>query len=183
MKEILESLGDVGFHDSKDHVGKPLDGRISAEVIVTRFKERKEVPREILGAIQNIKDQEKKKKAAVHILRLTLYARTIVGQSGGILSWFENGKVKDLGNSAKIPVSIIKKSAVAFNKVAGKLSDAQQRLDKLSEQGVEITKKKQSSIDKTAAKADFYEEEARTEEESFLQALDHIYMSLASERK
>lgn len=181
MKDILQQLGEVGFHQAKDDVGKPLDGQMSSEMIVNRFKTRKEVPFEILSAIQNIKDAEKQKKAAVHILRLTLYARTI--QSGGVLSWFENGKVKDLGSNTKIPVSTIKKAAIAFNKVANTLGDAQERVKKLSDPKVEITKKQQASLDKAAAKADVLENSLNSELEQFLQALDHVYMSSASERK
>lgn len=181
MKNILEALGEVGFHEAKDHVGKSLDGQISAEMIVNRFKTRKEVPFDILSAIQNIKDSEKQKKAAVHVLRLTLYARTI--QSGGVLSWFENGRVKDLGSNTKIPVSTIKKAAIAFNKVANTLGDTQERINKLSDPKVEISKRQQLSLDKASAKADVLENSLNSELDEFLQALDHVYISSASERK
>ena len=181
MKDVLLQLGSVGFLRSIDYIGNPPERQISSEMIISRFKARREVPVEILTAVQNIKDQDMQKRASVHLLRLALYARTI--QSGGIMSWFENGKVKDAGSDAKISVSIIKKAAVELNKVANTLSDVQKRVKKLSGPEVEMTKKSQLSLDKASAKADALEKGLEEELHGFLRALDQIYMSSASERK
>lgn len=183
MKSILQSLGGVGFHQAENYQQAiSVDENISSEAIVTRFRQLREVPSEILLAIENIKEKDQQKEAAVHLLRISIHARTLAGQSGGILAWFERGKIKDAGSDTKISVFKIKKCAEAFNKTTGQFEDAQKRVRELTEAST-LSKRQQASLDKSAAKAEAYGSSVNSEQEEFVRVLEQVYMSLASERR
>lgn len=183
MKNVLEILGKVGFLKASEYISKEPEKQISSEAIILRFKEKKEVPSEILSAIQNIKDPQIQKRAAVHLLRIAIYAKTIEGHGRGILWWFENGRVTDLGTEMKISVSTLNKAAANFNKTIAQLSDTQERVSKIQSSKSAPSKRQLASLDIAAAKSEFLQSQSEEQLGGFLQALDNIYLSLAGERK
>src|SRR3989338_2170533 len=183
MKEVIESLSEVGFLEIKDFKSTISDKQISAETIIGKFKERKEVPADVLEAINKIEDPIEKKKAAVHILRISIYAKSIPSVQGNIKKWFETGKVTDMQNGTKIAVTSIKTAAASFMKSTTNKSKISDRADELQRKEGTLTRLQQLSLDKADAKAKALEFQVKDDLQQFLQALDLIYMSLASERK
>jgi hypothetical protein len=182
MKEILSDLSEVGFLKAKDYPGKSVDKQITPEAILKRFQEKKEVPSEILLAIRNMSEEESKKRAAIHLLRIALYAKTIAS-GNNIFVWFEKGKVTDPGTDAKISVSAIKSAATNFNKAVAQLEKNKNRAAELQNSKKQLTKRQISSLDIVSAKADALDPHVKDLARLFLLSLDHIYLSLASERK
>lgn len=183
MKDTIKKLSDVGFIDSKNYNSKISDKEIPVDVIIARFNEKKEVPTDIIQAISYIKENIKKKRAAVHLLRITIYAKTISNSKGGIRAWFEFDRVTDMRDGSKIPVNIIKKAATKYCKTIENLKKNSVKVEDLEKNSSKLTKQQRLSMDKTASKVDAYTILADEEASDFLQALDLIYMSLASERK
>lgn len=182
MKNIIQDLSAVGFLSANDFVGAPIEKQVPAEMILERLKERRHVPFDIIDAILNIENVITQKRAAVHLLRIVIYAKSI-SSKGKVAKWFDHGKVIDHATDSKFNVSAIKRSAEEFNKSKANHKKTTESIESKLNKKKNMSEREKTSLNKAELKADSYEASASLKLNQFLHNLDTVYVSLASERR
>lgn len=180
MKSIIEGFQDIGFLQATEHAGPPVDKQIPAEMIVQRLRERRIAPPAITEAIMNISDERIQKSAAVKLLRIVIFAKSI-SVKGKVLKWFDIGKVEDTSTGAKIRVSSLIRTADLYNKVVDRKQSTLLKIEKKISEAK--SKKKTPDIEKDELRFEDQQGTSNTRLDIFLDILDVIYLSLASERR